>query len=146
MMSSALLRTGHFRMLAFLRRAAAVWGLMMIAETFHGIARRLMLEPFVGDLRARRIAVFTGSVIVFAIAFVFVRWLKGDRRSDYLAAGVLWVGLTVVFEVMLGRLAMGMPWAAILADYDIIHGGLMPLGLIVMFLSPFAAAWLTDEI
>jgi ethanolamine transporter EutH len=139
----------HFEngeLLPVLRRAAAVWLLIIFAETLHGIVRRLLLEPLVGDLRARQIGVVVGSVIVFAIAFVFVRWLKGSRPVDYLAAGLLWVLCTVAFEIVLGRLMMQASWERIISDYDVAGGGLMLFGLLVMFLSPVAAAKLTDEI
>ena len=45
--------------------------------------------------------------------------------------------LTSAFEVALGRLT-GVGWNRILADYDIARGGLMPLGLLAMVLTPWA--------
>jgi hypothetical protein len=45
----------------------------------------------------------------------------------------------VVFEVGLGLL-MGATPAVIAADYDLAHGGLMPLGLLMLLLGPFLAA------
>jgi len=45
--------------------------------------------------------------------------------------------LTLAFELALGRLT-GLGWARILADYDLTQGGLMPLGLLAMFLTPWA--------
>jgi hypothetical protein len=139
----------HFEngeLLPILRRGLAVWIVIALAETLHGTARRLFLEPVLGDLRARQVAVFTGSLIVFAAAFVFVRWLKGWRPADYLAVGSLWVLLTVLFEAALGRMVMDLSWERILSDYDLANGGLMIFGLLVMLLSPVAAAWLTNEI
>ena len=51
--------------------------------------------------------------------------------------GGLWVGLTLMFEMGLGRL-MGLGWDRLLADYDLLHGGFMPLGLLAMALTPWA--------
>lgn len=145
MMDQAL-RFENGELLPVLRRGAAVWIVIMLAETVHGIARRLLLEPLVGDFRARQIGVFVGSAIIFAIAFVFVRWLKGWRPMDYLAVGFLWVVMTVGFEMFLGRVLMQASWERIWSDYDIGGGGLMLFGLLFMFFSPLATAWLTDEI
>ncbi len=53
--------------------------------------------------------------------------------------GVGWMVLTLGFEVLLGR-ALGAGWDRILADYDLPHGGLMPLGLLWLAVAPWAAA------
>ena len=126
-------------------KASAIWALIAVAETVHGIARRLTLEPIVGDLPARRIAVFIGSALVFAAAFIFVSWLKGSRPVHFLAVGVLWVVLTVCFEFGLGTL-IGLSSERMFSDYDLANGGLLPIGLFLMFLSPIAAAKLRNEL
>lgn len=53
-------------------RAIGVWVLLILAEVLHGIARNLLLSPFVGDFRARQIGVFTGSFIILALAAAFI--------------------------------------------------------------------------
>ena len=35
---------------------------------------------------------------------------------------------------------MGLPWERLAADCNLLEGGLMPLGLLVLFLSPLIAA------
>ena len=54
-----------------------------------------------------------------------------------MAVGVLWAILTAAFELGLGR-ATGLGWDRILADYDVLRGGLMPLGLLAMVFTPWA--------
>lgn len=114
----------------------------MLAETVHGIARTLLLEPLVGDLRARQIAVFTGSLIIMAIAVMTIRWIGERQPSRLFALGVMWVALTVAFEIGLGRFVFGYPWPRLASDYDLTAGGLLPLGLLVMALSP----WIADRV
>jgi hypothetical protein len=53
--------------------------------------------------------------------------------------GALWLTLTLAFEFGLGR-ALGRPWAAMLADYDLSRGGLLSVGMVVLALSPLIAA------
>lgn len=129
-----------------LQRGIIVWLLVMVVETLHGTARRILLEPLLGDLVARQISVVTGSVIILAITFIFVRWLKGTEKLDFLLVGTVWVGLTLAFEIVIGRLVMNVTWEQIVSDYDLIHGGLMPLGLLVMLFAPLMTAKVTDEI
>ena len=124
-----------------LRRALEVWLLIVAAETVHGFARVAILEPLVGDFRARQIAVFTGSLIILTIAVVFRNWMPLSSGSRAGVVGVFWVVLTIAFEIILGRFVANLSWERILEDYNMSEGGLMPLGFLFMFLSPFAARW-----
>lgn len=121
-------------------RALAVWLLIVVAESIHGTLRVLFLQPLVGDFPARRLAVFSGMAIIFAISWLGVRWIGARGSRQWLAVGAAWVALIVAFEVGLGRLVMHLSWDRILEDYDPSRGGLMLLGLAAMGLSPWAAA------
>lgn len=121
------------------RRTLVVWLVIIGAETVHGILRGLYLAPLVGDLRARQIGVVIGSLLVFAIALAFSRWLGARSTREQLGVGVAWVGLTVAFELALGTL-LGLSPERMRADYDVTAGGFMIIGLTLMLLSPWAAA------
>lgn len=111
-----------------LARAVVVWLLVIAVEIAHGAFRNKFLEPAVGDFRARQISVLTGSVLVFLVTLVTIRWIAAASKQQLLMVGFLWIGLTIAFEVGLGR-AVDISWHRILSDYDLAHGGLMPLGL-----------------
>lgn len=121
------------------RRALAVWGLIVLAETLHGIIRQLFITPVMGDLPARQLGVATGSLIILAIACACIRWMGAHTLAMQLKAGALWVALIVVFEITLGTL-LGYSPARLLADYDPRQGGFMLAGLVVMLLAPAIAA------
>jgi hypothetical protein len=90
----------------------------------------------IGGLRARQLGVFTGSLIVLAIAWLLARWLGARTRAAQVRIGAFWVALTVIFEIALGR-ATGASWSRVLSDYNPAQGGLMLLGLAVMFAAPW---------
>jgi hypothetical protein len=123
-----------------LLRGFVIWVIIMLAEVLHGIARGALLEPYVGDFRARQISVFTGSAIILAIALVTVRWLHAEGIYQLIGVGVLWLGLTLSFEIILGRFVMGYTWERIGSDYNLFAGGLLPIGLLVLTTAPFIAA------
>jgi hypothetical protein len=125
-----------------LGRAFLVWLAMMLVETLHGVLRATFLLPVVGDLRARQIGVVIGSALILLIAYFSSRWLHARAPGTLLWIGTLWVALTAVFEVALGRIAMNLSWERILADYDPSRGGMMLFGLLCLWLSPLIAAWL----
>lgn len=124
----------------FLLRAFAVWLVIMGVETVHGILRNLLLAPLIGDFPARQLAVFTGSLLIFGVTCLSIRWIRAEATLRLLIVGLMWAILTVLFEVGLGRLVLKLPWQRVTEDYDITHGGLMGIGLLFMALAPMFAA------
>jgi hypothetical protein len=121
--------------LPVLVRALLVWLLIIAVESAQGALRYLLFGPEVQFL-VRQVSVLTGAAIIFALAWVCRRWTRTRTASGTLATGVLWVGLTLAFEIVLGR-ATGLSWDRIASDYDLRHGGLMPIGLIALALTPW---------
>jgi hypothetical protein len=127
-------------------RGLIVWLVIICAETVHGILRTMLLEPVMGGFEARQFSVFTGSLMILGITFASVRWIKGDRAVYFILIGAMWIVLTVGFEVLLGRALLDLSWDRILSDYDLSRGGLMAIGLLVMFFAPLGTAKLLDEL
>lgn len=120
-------------------RGFVVWLIIIFAEFLHGTLRVLLLQPFAGDFRARQISVFTGILIILTISYFFVGWLRASNNSQLFLVGLLWLVLTVAFEISLGRL-LNLSWERIFSDYDIRNGGLMPIGLLFLVFAPLIAA------
>ena len=132
---------GHLATLGLLPRAVAVWLVLMGAEVAHGVLRTLYLAPLVGDLRARQIGVLVGSALILIIARVAAPWLRARTSRAQLLVGGVWLVLTLVFELVLG-LVLGYSWERTASDYDVLRGGLLPFGLVVLALAPrLAARW-----
>jgi hypothetical protein len=121
-------------------RALLVWLVIIVAESVHGTLRTLYLAPVIGDLPARRVGVFIGTAIIFVMALAFTRWIGARTRVQLLGIGLLWVALTVTFEIVLGRGVLHYDWPRILSDYDLSRGGLMGFGLLAMVFTPLLAA------
>ena len=121
-------------------RVVAVWLIVMGVETIHGVLREVCVAPYLGDFRARQITVLTGTLLIVAVVTLFIRWLHLPTIRSMLAVGMVWVLLTVTFELVLGRVVLGYSWDRVLSDYDLSHGGLLSLGLVIFALSPLIAA------
>ncbi len=121
------------------RKATLVWLLIIVVESVHGVLRNLFVAPAIGDFESRQAGVFIGSALILLIAWLTAPWLNLNGRAQFAGAGLLWVGLTLVFEFSLG-VAMGLSWERITSDYNIAKGGLLPLGLVVMAFAPYAGA------
>jgi Na+/melibiose symporter-like transporter len=121
-------------------KGIVIWLVFILAESLNGAVRIFWLVPFLGDPLAHQVSFFTASALVLAIATLFVRWLQTSHFSQLLGVGVLWLVLTILFEIALGRLVFGYSWQQIGADYNLLQGGLMPLGSVWLMLSPVIAA------
>ena len=121
-------------------RAVAVWILIIAVETVHGIFRTVFLVPMLGDFPARQFSVFTGCILIFTIAYFLTSWIGARTKNQLLAVGILWVVLTVLFEVVLGRFVLELSWNRITEDYDLSRGGLLGFCLLFMAITPILVA------
>lgn len=60
--------------------------------------------------------------------------------------GGIWLVLTVAFEVCFGLFVVGLSWERIASGYNLLNGGLMPVGLLVLFFSPMIAERLRESV
>ncbi|MBS1176375.1 MAG: hypothetical protein H6R06_787 [Proteobacteria bacterium] len=125
--------------LALSGRAFAVWLLIAVLETVHGIARALWLVPALGEPAAQRLGFAVGSALVLAVAWATSPWLDARTRRAQLLAGALWLLLILGLELGVGR-ARGFGWERIAAEFDPRQGGLMLFGLLLMGLAPMLGA------
>jgi hypothetical protein len=132
--------------MTMLQKGFVVWLLLMGVESLHGMVRIVLLEPGLGDVRARQVAVLTGSLLILTLAFFCVHWIGATTKRQLLEVGGLWLLLTIAFEIGLGRFVMHLSWERIAADYNLFAGGLMPLGLIVLALAPLLATLLRHRV
>ncbi|HEY9640180.1 MAG TPA: hypothetical protein V6C57_06830 [Coleofasciculaceae cyanobacterium] len=121
-------------------KSLVVWLVFILAESLNGTLRIFWLVPSLGEVRAEQLSFVSGSILVLVIATLFIRWLQPSRLAQLIGVGVLWLVLTVGFELILGRVILGYSWEKIAADYTRFKGGLMPLELIWLLLSPWMAA------
>jgi hypothetical protein len=121
--------------LPILLRALAVWLVIIAAESVQGGLRRVLFSPETAFV-ARQVSVLTGMAVIFAITWFAMRWMRIRTAAGALLVGLAWSALTFAFEIAAGR-ALGANWPRILSDYDLRHGGLMPIGLMLMALTPW---------
>jgi len=127
----------------FLLRVVAVWFLLMCTEVAQGTLRALYLAPLTGDLRSRQIGTGTGTALFLIVVCRMAGWLRAESPRRKLLAGSMWVLLTITFELGVGQYFRS--WDDLLRDYDLTRGGLLPLGLAVLALSPWIAARLRRQ-
>ncbi len=120
-------------------KSVLVWLVFILAESLNGAARIFWLIPLLGDRIAHQVSFSIGSLLILMISTLFIRWLKAENSMQLLSIGLAWMLLTVLFEIGLGRFVFAYSWQQIAADYNLLQGGLMPIGLVLLVLSPFIA-------
>lgn len=113
---------------------------MMIGESLNGTFRELFLVSAVGQDRAKQISFLAGAVIILSLAIALIRWIGPDTHYKLLGMGIVWAGLTLGFEILLGLFAFGYPIERIAVEFDPRTGSLMPLGILILVAAPFIAA------
>jgi magnesium-transporting ATPase (P-type) len=117
-----------------------VWFVLLAVEFTHGALRVIFLVPRVGDFPSRQIGVFTGSLLIFVVVYLFAPWFGHLETRALLAIGFVWLVLTVLFEFAMGIFLFHFPLRRILEDFNIAKGGLFPLALLFLFFSPLLVA------
>jgi hypothetical protein len=128
----------------FLLRALVVWLVFIAVESVLGTLRVLFLEPRLGAEPAQWTGFVTGSAALLIVAYLFIEWIRIPRWAALLEIGMLWVALTFAFEMAIGHVR-GRSWQSLLAGYDIAHGGLMAIALVLVLFAPLVAAWLRSS-
>jgi hypothetical protein len=117
-------------------KAALAWLLLFVVMFTNGAIRVLVLQPRLGEDRARQLASLAGVALVLAVSWLFVRLAPEATPTRLWRVGLAWLGATVAFELLFGRFVSGLSWQALLADYDILRGRLWPLVLVALWLGP----------
>lgn len=120
-------------------RALTIWLLIILVESVHGAIRQILIAPLIGDFQARRLSVFSGMFLILMISLAFIRWINAPDKRTLFSIGIIWVVLTVAFELGLGIFVFAYSWERIFEDYNVARGGLMGFGLLFMLFAPFLA-------
>jgi hypothetical protein len=120
-----------------LPRALVFWLLLAAVAIIIGALRESALRPLVGEPWAH----WTGTLVVCAV-FVFLIGRFVNRLdppaapSELWTMGIVWLLLTVCFEMVFGRLALGSSWQELLGAYDPGSGRIWSLVLLTLLLAP----------
>ncbi|WXG39691.1 MAG: hypothetical protein WED07_02470 [Candidatus Freyarchaeum deiterrae] len=119
-----------------MRNAGGFWLLNIPISGFNFfVLMNLVYEPILGKLVAHQIGMSTRIVYVCVLAYFLLRRVKEYETKDLILAGLLWLGLTLLFEWG-GNLLLGLPVQEILVGWNIFAGYMWPYVLLTYSLSP----------
>jgi len=108
----------------------------MVYAVFNGGFREVILIRKIGEKKAHIL-----STVILAASIAFVTWLTlpwiGPKTSqEAWELGALWLGLTLIFEFLAGHYLFHRSWAELLTEYNVFHGRIWIIVLLVTFLAP----------
>ncbi|MGQ9718910.1 MAG: hypothetical protein ACUVWK_03590 [Nitrososphaerales archaeon] len=118
-----------------LETAIRFWLMEILISTLNFfVLIALIYEPMWGVLVAHQIGMSTRIVYIFILAYFLLRFVKVYKTKDLIYVGILWLGLTLLFEWG-GSLAIGRPIEEILIGWNIFVGYMWPYVLLTYLLS-----------
>jgi len=124
-------------------KALAVWLLMVVVAIANGAFRGAVLVPRLGEGGAHVVSTLMLSALIFLLSWASIGWVAPGSAGDAFGIGLLWVGLTVLFEFGFGHFVVGKSWNELLADYNVLRGRIWLLVLVTTGLASYLAARLS---
>jgi hypothetical protein len=123
-----------------IRRSLLVWfGLLAVAFA-NGAVRELVFIPLLGDEPAHAVSVATLSLSIVIVTWSTIAWIRPHSLADAWRIGLLWLALTLAFELLAGHYLFLTPWSRLLADYNLLRGRIWIVVLITTVAAPVIAA------
>jgi len=120
-------------------RALEVWLLLLAVAFANGAFRVVVLIPRLGEYPAHVLSTLSLSVLIALLARFTVGWMQIDTARSAALVGTGWLACTLAFEFLAGHYVFGSPWAKLLAEYQVQHGRIWVLVLVVTFSAPLWA-------
>ena len=108
-------------------RYILAWLPMVVLAIINGIVREAAFIHVLSDQHTHQLSTLT--LIVLFTGYVWLlhsRWpLRSYRQA--VVVGMIWLGLTIIFEFALGLFISGLTWQDMIASYNLLSGNLWAL-------------------
>jgi hypothetical protein len=123
-----------------LLKGAVIWLLLVAVAVGNGVFRDTVLARVSSPALALPLSGVMLALLILLVAFLSVPLIASRRARVYWSVGLLWVSLTLAFELLFGHYAAGKPWNEIWQVFNVAGGDLFLPVLVVSGLAPWLAA------
>jgi hypothetical protein len=113
------------------------WIPMVLIAIANGALREASYGKRMSELQAHQISTLSGLLLFSAYIYVVIRTWRPDTSKQAIIVGLIWLGLTVVFEFLFGHYVAGHPWSKLLYDYNVFAGRVWVVVLIWVTVAPY---------
>lgn len=112
------------------------WLPLVVIGILNGILRQVGYSKYVGELTAHQISTLTGIVLMGLYIWCLTGIWKIRSPAQAMAIGLIWLGMTIVFEFVFGHYVMEHPWKKLFRDYNLLDGRIWVFVLIWITVAP----------
>ena len=130
---------------AVFSKAVTLWAGILLLAILNGALREAVLIPELGLVIG---TMLSGAVLcscIFVTSFAAYPWWGQLHERVYWKIGVLWMALTLTFELLFGLCVRSDSWQTMLAAYSFKDGNLWPLVLVSTLTAPVITARLKQR-
>jgi len=118
-------------------RYLAGWLLLLVVAFGNGMLREAGYGRVLPELAAHQLSTLTGIVFTGLCGWWLLRAWPLQSARQALLVGLLWLLLTVIFELLFGHYVAGHSWRQLLHDYNLAEGRIWPLFLLWIAVMPY---------
>ncbi|MCC5828760.1 MAG: hypothetical protein JJU36_04875 [Phycisphaeraceae bacterium] len=127
----------------YIVRGLVTWLVLLILMVLLAGIRQGLIEPALTELKAHQVGTVLAMLLAMIVVIAMSHWMG---RAPWLLRwrmGLIWVVMTVIFEIIMVRILMGRPWSVVMDQYRIDQGRLWLLLLATLLIAPVVAPWLS---
>jgi hypothetical protein len=124
---------------SMIKKSILIWLSIIPLAILNGGLRENFLTPWLRENYAQPVSGIILCLLIFIVSFVFIPRIGKGEAKTYWKIGFLWIGLTLVFETLLG-LALGGSFGELLQAYDITTGNIWLIVVIFTGIVPWLIA------
>ena len=122
--------------------ALGLWFVAVVVAIGNGYLGNTIIAARLGEYGGHVYKTVVLVAVVFVLGWLYARQTQGAGWvGAALGVGLLWLGLTIIFEFIFGHYVIGNPWGTLFADYRIWKGRLWSLVLLSELLAPLIMGW-----
>ncbi len=114
-----------------------LWLPMVPIAVLNGALREKWYGKRISELRAHQVSTLIGILLFGLYIWWVVRLWPPQSGREAIVLGLVWLVLTIAFELLFGHYVAGHPWSRLLRDYNLLAGRLWILILIWIALAPY---------
>jgi hypothetical protein len=122
-----------------IKKSLFIWLSIIPLAVLNGGFREKILIPWIGESHAEPISGIILCLLIFIVSMIFIPRIGKGEQKTYWKIGILWIVLTIVFEIILG-IATGNSFAELIKAYDITTGNLWFLVVLFTGITPWLVA------
>jgi hypothetical protein len=123
-----------------LLKAAGLWLILVVVAVANAAIRELLLAPAIGPDAALPASGTLLAVLILGCAWLAVPLFRPRETRTFVLIGVVWLVLTLAFELLFGHYVVRRSWSEIARVLDPRTGDLFLLALTSALVSPWVAA------